>query len=260
MQPMPVNFYKYRRIGEYTEAIFVRNELFFAAPASFNDPFDCAFHIIVEGQDNQRVFESMAFSEIRNKMPHLTLPEAVEAAQQVGAAIIERKAEEFRDISVEKLARDSNNKVGVLSLSEKNDDILMWSHYADCHKGICLEFSTSQRSFFRDARPVNYDDEFPALNLHDIVVDEDLRKTAPWMLTKARQWEYEKEWRVLDFDCGPGPKAFPPESLTGVILGCRISDEDRERVSSWLQSRGCEVPLYQAKQVAGCFRLDIEPI
>jgi hypothetical protein len=44
------------------------------------------------------------------------LPEAVEAAQQVGAAIIEQKAEEFRRISVEKLARDSNDKVGVLSL------------------------------------------------------------------------------------------------------------------------------------------------
>lgn len=260
MQPTPANFYKYRGLGQHTEAIFVRNELFFAAPVTFNDPFDSAFRIAVEGQDNQRVFESMAFGQIRKKMPDLTLHETVQAAQQVGAAIIERKAEECREISVQKLARDTTDKVGVLSLSEKSDDILMWSHYADCHKGICLEFSTSQPSFLQKAQPVDYCDEFPSLNLHDIVVNEVLRTTAQWILTKARQWAYEKEWRVLDFETGPGPKVFPPESLTGVVLGCRISDKDRERVSSWLQSRGYEVSLYQAKQVAGCFRLSIEPV
>jgi hypothetical protein len=260
MKPVPAKFYKYRRVDGFTEAIFARNELFFAAPGSFNDPFDSAFHVLVEGRDNQMVFESMAFQEIRRKSPNLSMREALEAAQQVGAAIVERKAEEFRAITVEKLARDTNDKVGILSLSEKADDLLMWSHYADCHKGICLEFSTSQPSYFQRARPVNYGDEFSTLNLHDIVVDEDLRNTAPWMLMKARQWEYEKEWRVLDFENGPGPRAFPPDTLSAVILGCRITDENREIVSSWLQARGCEIALYQAKQVTGHFGLSIEPL
>jgi hypothetical protein len=132
----------------------------------------------------------------------------------------------------------------------------MWSHYADCHKGICLEFSTSQPSFFQKAQPVNYGEEFPALNLRDIVVDEALRSTAPWMLMKACQWEYEKEWRVLDFEFGPGPKSFPPTTLTGVIFGCRTSDGDRNKVSAWVRRGG--VVFYQAKEVSGHFMLKIE--
>jgi len=262
MKPTPARFYKYRRIDKdgHTKAILARNELFFAAPGSFNDPFDSAFNVAVEGRDNQMVFESMAFQEIKRKRPDLSMRDLFEAAQQVGAAIVERKSEEFRAVTIEKLARDTNDKVGILSLSEKNDDILMWSHYANCHKGICLEFSTLQPSFFQSAQPVNYGDEFPTFNLHDIVVDEDLRKAATWMLMKASQWQYEKEWRVLEFGDGPGPKPFPPGVLSGVILGCRIPTDDRERVLSWILLRGGHVALYQAKKMPGQFRLSIEAI
>ena len=121
MKPVPAKFYKYRRVDGFTEAMFAHNELFFAAPGSFNDPFDSAFHVLVEGRDNQMVFESMAFQEIKRESPNLSMREALEAAQQVGAAIVERKAEEFRAITVEKLARDTNHKVGILSLTEKAD-------------------------------------------------------------------------------------------------------------------------------------------
>ena len=187
------------------------------------------------------------------------MQEALDAAREVGAAMLEKK-EELRAISIEKLAKDTNAKVGILSLSEKNDDLLMWSHYANSHKGICLEFGTFQPSLLDGARPVRYADEFPAMELYEIVVHEDLRKSASWMLTKAAQWGYEKEWRVLDFDDGPGPKSFPPACLTGVIVGCRIPETDRKTVSSWLLTRRCAVAVYQAKQVSGHFRLKIEPL
>ena len=35
---------------------------------------------------------------------------------------------------------------GVCCFSEKKDDILMWSHYADGHKGFCLEFITPKHN------------------------------------------------------------------------------------------------------------------
>ncbi len=259
MRGVPAKLYKYRGVNDYTQAIFKRNELYFAAPSQFNDPFDSAFQVIVEGPANQKVFEALAFELVKKKLPEFSMKEKLDAAQQIGAALIQTKAEEARLISIEKLAKDTNDKVRILSLSEKNDDILMWSHYADSHKGICLEFDTSPASFLNDAQPVTYDDTFPALNLLDIVVDEDLRKTAPWLLTKARQWEYEREWRVLDFDGGSGVKSFPPTCLTGVILGCRITDEDRERVLSWILARGGGIAVSQASEVPGQFRISAEP-
>ena len=35
----------------------------------------------------------------------------------------------------------NNDQCGVLSLSAKNSNILMWSHYADSHKGVCIEYT-----------------------------------------------------------------------------------------------------------------------
>jgi hypothetical protein len=32
------------------------------------------------------------------------------------------------------------SSVGIYCVSTNYDDVLMWSHYADSHKGICLEF------------------------------------------------------------------------------------------------------------------------
>ncbi|MBK8112877.1 MAG: DUF2971 domain-containing protein [Saprospiraceae bacterium] len=29
----------------------------------------------------------------------------------------------------------------VFCLSEENDNLLLWSHYADCHKGYCVEYT-----------------------------------------------------------------------------------------------------------------------
>ena len=43
------------------------------------------------------------------------------------------------------------------------NNILMWSHYADNHKGICLEFDTSIR-LFGTAREVDYRETYPLLS------------------------------------------------------------------------------------------------
>lgn len=43
---------------------------------------------------------------------------------------------------------------GVVSFSKRNDSILMWSHYADSHKGFCIGFHTKIE--FRDAKEVYY--------------------------------------------------------------------------------------------------------
>jgi len=80
---------------------------------------------------------------------------------------------------------------------------------------------------------------------------------APWMLRKADHWSYEKEWRVLDFETGPGAKPFPPSCLTGVILGCRVPADEEAKVREWIQGWPAEVHLYRARQSRASFRLEI---
>jgi len=255
----PARLYKYRDTGKFTETVFNDRTLFFASPSAFNDPFDCGFQVLVTGAKNETVTEAMAWTTVQEKRPDLAPHEQIGAAKEVASKLIATRREEFEGIIIAKLSRDTNERVGICCFTEVNDDILMWSHYADYHRGICLEFSPA-RSLLAAARPVEYGERYPSLDLLSVVVNEDLRATAPWMLKKAKHWSYEKEWRVLDFEGGPGAKPLPPSCLTGVIMGCRISARNRARVRRWVSDWPSEVTIYQAMQSRKSFRLEIEEV
>ena len=258
-QGLPRRLYKYRDTGKFTEAIFGTRTLYFAPPSGFNDPFDCGFRIAVTGSNNAAVTESVAWQAIKEKCPDMPPAEQIEGAKQVRRALLRRRRTELEDIVVEKLAKDTNARVGICCFSEVNDDILMWSHYSDCHRGICLEFSLV-RGFLRAAQPVEYSRRYPSLDLASVVVDEDLRAAAPWMLRKAKHWSYEKEWRVLEFVNGPGTKPWHPSCLTGVIMGCRIPAKSRAKVEKWIGGWPSKVTVYQARQSRRSFGLEIVEI
>ena len=46
-------------------------------------------------------------------------------------------------------AKEQTRELGVVCLSEINNNILMWSHYAQGHAGFCIEFERTQENFFQ---------------------------------------------------------------------------------------------------------------
>ena len=134
------------------------------------------------------------------------------------------------------------DKIGLLCLSEVPDDLLMWSHYADAHRGVCLVFDW-QSPFFAVAQAVTYQQKRPCINpifqSHHEMVDRAL-------LTKSTHWEYEREWRVFQYRQGFGQYPFPCEALVGVILGAQVSEANASMVHSWLVDRPTPVAVFQA--------------
>ena len=149
------------------------------------------------------------------------------------------------------------NRVGILSLTERCDDLLMWSHYANGHRGFCLEFPSSiQEVFFGRAQPVVYSAN---RSIFDPRAPED-KQVEDVVLTKSEHWMYELEWRVIDHENGEGLCEFPAETLAGVIFGCWTSDKDKTKVRRWIDEGGLKPTIYQAKQKRLDFRLEIERI
>ena len=225
--------FKYRLIrGEsrdYTRRLIRDARIYYAAPGQLNDPFDCDICVTVDG-------EAVAAHGLR-----------AERAGEVKAF-------------TEKWLRDVGNKIlGVLSLCRVNDDVQMWSHYADGHAGVCLEF------YFEATEPlheVRYSNERPGFHFADF--DELTRDPARFpksvidvLTTKAVQWAHEQELRCIDF-CGPGEQPMPANMLVGVIFGCRTSDGDKAMVRDWVASSGQRPHFYQARQRDGSFALEIE--
>jgi len=239
----PICFYRYRSLAngtaEYVERTICHNELHFSKPSWFNDPFDCRAiykpNISFEKFCSiaKKLYPNSLFSESELKSKYGELNQSNEGTEIYYA--------------------EAHKKVNILSLSTTNNDILMWSHYADSHKGIYLEFNQDS-SLFSDANFVRYSFNRPMINEED---DDDDGKTRiiKTFLTKSDHWEYEKEWRICKKN---DVYEFQPEALTGIILGARISTDDEKKVLNWIKAREYPIDLYRSLICDNTFSIKIE--
>jgi hypothetical protein len=104
--------------------------------------------------------------------------------------------------------------------------ILMWSHYAQGHKGFCIKYRR-QDSYLLSSpycKPVLYRRSMPKLALDDPSRLQALVDLVFW--TKSEEWEYEREWRLRY----PRADAYTRVGLVkpyGVIFGLKTEPEDR---------------------------------
>lgn len=89
----------------------------------------------------------------------------------------------------------------ILCLTNSYDKKLMWSHYADKHNGICVEydFDIVSEDLVATLFPVSYSNNRPIINYRQIFDKKDELKNEilKSMLIKSKDWSYENEWRVL---------------------------------------------------------------
>jgi tetratricopeptide (TPR) repeat protein len=158
------------------------------------------------------------------------------------------------------------DRLGVLSLTERPDNLLMWAHYAGQHTGFLIELD-GRHEFFDQAGasnelhwcllPVSYAHERPAVG---------------WtayeraLLAKSLEWEYEQEWRMIVplgesvlrkaariLDAG-GDQVhlfeLPPQCIRGLVLGCRMTSAARSEITDLVTSdeRYAHVLVRHARQ------------
>ncbi len=153
--------------------------------------------------------------------------------------------------------------IGCLSTSYKNK--LMWSHYADCHKGFCIEYDFSDEdklTFFNLPFPVYYSDIRPNISLDELdnfSVENSrglVEKITMSLLTKDRAWEYENEWRIL-ISNKESPLVKMPK-ITCVYLGAMIDAENREKIIGLAKEK--HIPVKQMKADRGIYELHAQDI
>lgn len=208
--------FKYREINENTFKILSNHQVWFANPSTFNDPFDC----------NIRVDMADDSSKIKNYYNKYNKEYKFDNNDNW----ILLKKSNFKDISLgNKLVMDSVkrmvSKVGILSLSSKNDNILMWSHYSNDHKGICLEFDLLKgKEAFRPIKKMKYKDEYGVLRY----LDNPNRVIEEIFLSKSIEWKYEDELRVISNKVGL--KSYNKDALSAIYFGCKTEEKDIDKI------------------------------
>ena len=227
----------------------------FTPPSNFNDPFDCApAYRPLENSERAGSYECCALAS-----NHIV--------QSIMHGI-------------------NSNSVGVLSLSEVMDDILLWSHYSRNHTGFVVGFDTADPFFAVDdsngsiLRQVEYssvrptdDTDLSPYRRGPVFYFEPMNERSSlhkeWLYHKSAHWAYEREWRfvkwlMLDDDEEGVDKLhlfpFPASAIACVVLGCRAWNTLFPIISRMLQDNTeyDHVKLFETNESDTHYELEIE--
>jgi len=241
---LPARFYKYRSLtgssAHWTETILRKNELFFATRRHFNDPFDCRPCFVTKATAAQK---QKFLYDILKSGGYASSTKLSKLSKLAKALIDHPVYEEALSDAIRHLENRLDNHTGILCLSTKPDNILMWSHYADSHRGVCLGFEGENGSCpFPAAKPVHYQPRRAVCN-PVLASREEMKRST--LFTKLDTWAYEEEWRVTS-GTGSGSKSFAPQTLKEIILGAKISEESEALVRSWIRWRWYPIKVRRA--------------
>lgn len=135
-------------------------------------------------------------------------------------------------------------KIAVFCTSALPDSTLMWSHYADCHRGVVLGIDMKQASqqWADDLLEVQYSGTRVDMNLKWLPGSDEHRKFAEEIVkVKSLAWRCEEEYRLLfkidtlrRKQLKNGSMAYfspiPPAAIREVILGCRSAAKTEQDV------------------------------
>jgi len=256
------HLYKYRSLSKagdarlYTGRMITHQELYFSHARSFNDPFDCM--PVITLNSTKKEFEEYLKGFFERTQPGISRADKIASVKAISNdPKRNHKSKQALEVMKEGFEQ-AMSLAGVLSLSETNSHVLMWSHYAECHSGICLQFKRcNKKGFFTEANKVIYHKSRPVFNLIKGNHEEISRDA---LLSKADFWSYENEWRLINPKRPPGVHRYPSELLEGVILGAKISDEDKDQLKEWISTLKHQVKLFQATINEKNFRIDINEI
>jgi len=169
---------------------------------------------------------------------------------------------EFRD-----LQNRLRERVGLFCLSARWESHLMWAHYADSHRGVVVEFDRLEDAFSGDetellgeVKQVLYSEDVPQLDFFT-------RSTELLFLTKSREWEYEKEFRILlpVSECYPDGNQDDPiylyelrrDRISSVIFGLRMPDNEKQEIEMTIRNDPLlhHVRMFQVAPCPGQFLL-----
>ena len=280
-QMMPDSLFRYRSCSDANIDAFENDKVYAVTADMFNDPYDTLLRFdkeavkqMFESLLSKEVFNAFKADLLRG----MDFPEIVkrnfgeEYIAQTKEYILSLAKEEDIETLILSRREEVNNMVDFLfplivnyvnkrtstiaCFSETIESVTMWSHYANYQKGFALEYNlrdTLSNSIPNvGIFPVIYDNrrydgtpyvmweflKFRGVN----IPNPDMLFHIKCALYKSCQWEYEKEWRLIDCTIRSN---IIQENNTSVILkptaiyyGTNISLDDKKKLHEIALNKG----------------------
>ena len=236
---VPHYLYKYRSVKSALQ--FISNQsIYFSNFTEFNDPFESSANYSVDFTPQQyyNSFISAGFSPAS----------ATEVTRQIANGTIDGK------ICLKEAIEEALHSLGYYCMTSKPDNLLMWAHYADSHRGVCFKFDILEDlDSFLAPLPVEYNSDY-------IVFDALKSNIAELIRRKSEDWSYENEYRIVRSNFH-GLKKVKCAALKEIIFGCRVKKEDKEAIMKEASLHGfTNVKYSEAQMDSHAYRLTIDEI
>lgn len=236
---------------EYLSALFVDGKLYHSLPEYFNDPFECKPHF--NWPNNP--------SKVRAIRKHLINVAVRNGDTRKSAeALISKNMSRpgFIQESIHNSIQKTFSEIRICSFTTRKENLLFWSHYADSHKGFCVEYDASKLPISY-AYKVQYKDEYPeaiypappnALGFKPVLI-------------KSREWEHEGEYRIIFVPSATSQPKNDGESLIlngdnikNVYFGAKMAVENKQILIEMIDRGPFNPGVWDASLSNSSFRLE----
>jgi hypothetical protein len=256
----------------------------------FNDPFDNRLDIqwtgsLVDIEDAARkqlihlIEEENANLDRLLPATRLTIP-AIRAMSPAERSVFLETLKESEGIYTQTFLEAMQDKLNkdielflsdalIFCLTEDHDNLVMWAHYADNHRGGVVKFLPVKEvdSPLLEAKNVIYSRNIPAIEYSNVFDNTpEVRQSIidAFTLTKSTDWQYEREWRIVTWSKDPTKKSslrpFAEKEVGGLYLGCRMCEADKSELIGIMAEKYPWAPIYQATPKRNVFSLAFEQI
>lgn len=276
-------FYRYRAFSTNTLDSLCHDTLYFAHPGTFNDPLDCSptlendssidelrnlLSVLIRRRVRAEVMASLAKARVKGEgaAAHADKKAIAEARDELANIAYHSTNPEYTvseleiegGLLVSQIQREllRHYERGVCCFSTTYSSPLLWSHYGEQHRGLCIGYGLDRvpkpkmhAVVYGGTRSIRTSVVIAALVREESVAQKELDRDV--LLRKARGWNYEKEYRLL----GAQGNQDSPLLLKEVTFGLRCPMSVVHAVAKALAGRSNELRYFQMYEVQGSFVL-----
>ena len=191
--------------------------------------------------------------------------------------LVAKAKKELQD-KIDEAVKNAKESALISCFSKRNNSILMWAHYANSHKGVCIEY---ERPGSIDFKNVKYKKRRPFIKMYKAVshvialdilqkkeTDDEiasyLKETLNPFFIKSTDWLYENEVRCLY------SRAKLPDNISydgkryilnigypkAIYIGCKAAGDELDHLYNLAKNRG--IPVYFVKKSEDTFDVVID--
>ena len=203
------HLFSFRNFNEHTLFDLANNSLSISRPKVMNDPFDTP------------VIEWGKYQRTHNLKPHT-----------------EQFVKSFDGFRIRSFSIHENGKHPL-------NNLLMWAHYANGHKGFCIEYSFS--SEFR--KPLI---SFNHINYATVDVSKDNLSITEAFTTKSKDWQYENEVRLISYNSDSNDEHInipldDQSSIVAIYFGLNCPEKRIDIIKRLMEGKNAKLYRMEAK-------------